>query len=175
MRQKQRRGVLWIKALIWHKLQLSVYKWSSDTGRDILFSCIENAWFWLFWVFAVLVRIYALFLACLLQCSGVPKFTNIRYGHRHLFFSQIERVEPKKWKRLLFHRVFAIRYHIEHARKSQPKKSPSTIMKICSDLQVWPTLVSRARPFSVIGVWAKWGETDSPLSETAAARGAHQN
>ena len=36
MRQKQRRGVLWIKALIWHKLQLSVYKWSSGTGTNIV-------------------------------------------------------------------------------------------------------------------------------------------
>ena len=36
VRQKQRRGVLWIKALIWHKLQLSVYKWSSDIGTNIV-------------------------------------------------------------------------------------------------------------------------------------------
>ena len=61
MRQKQRRGVLWIKALIWHKLQLSVYKWSSGTGTNIVdishnrhnqrwctFSCMDFG-AWLFW------------------------------------------------------------------------------------------------------------------------------
>ena len=77
VRQKQRRGVLWIKALIWHKLQLSVYKWSSDTGTNIVvishnrhnrrwctFSCMEKAWFWGF--FGANLRT---FLACLLQCT----------------------------------------------------------------------------------------------------------
>ena len=122
MRQKQRRGVLWIKALIWHKLQLSVYKWSSGTGTNIVdishnrhnqrwctFSCMDFG-AWLFWC------IFTHFFWRAFTVQWCTKIDKNQVWAQTPFLSQIERVEPKKRKRLVFHRVFVIGCHIEHAR-----------------------------------------------------------